>query len=57
MLLGKQISIFLTSWKIANFFLQMFVIFNKIPDSCLVEKGGILEGGTSTKPIRLKLSG
>ena len=27
----------------ANFFFQMFVIFNMIPDSFLVEKWGILE--------------
>ena len=34
---------FFTSWKMATFFLQKFVIFNTIPDSFLVEKWGTLE--------------
>ena len=34
---------FFTSWKMALFFLQKFVIFNMIPDSFLVEKWGTLE--------------
>ena len=34
---------FLTSWKMAKFFLQKIVIFNMITDSILVEKWRILE--------------
>ena len=34
---------FLTSWKMAIFFLQKFVIFNMITDSFLIEKWGTLE--------------
>ena len=36
-------SVFLTSWKMAEFFLQKFVIFNMITDDILVEKRGTLE--------------
>ena len=34
---------FLTLWKMAKFFLQMFVVFNMITDSFLVEKRRTLE--------------
>ena len=40
----RQINLFfLTSWKMATFLLEMFVIFNMITDLFLVEKWGILE--------------
>ena len=40
----KKINLcFLTSWKMAKFFLQKFVIFNMITDSFLLEKRAALE--------------
>ena len=40
---GKINLYYLTSWKMAKFFLQKCVIFNIITDSFLVEKWGVLE--------------
>ena len=47
--IGKINLHFLTSWKMAIFFLQKFVIFNMMTDSFLVDKWRTLGGGTSEK--------